>query len=514
MASNKAIRKFFSPRNSALSVRLRRDRRYINNRLLARDGGTSEPEPVEGYLAWLYGGLEDGTDNTANELVGTVDDTLYTKNNCKEFDGVGDWLSTVIVDKDDIIRLHARIINPAGGNQVIGVQQFFGGQNHFFYFGAGSGYWLSNYGYGSSQGFSTGADSDWHDFEFSGGLFKVDGVTVVDVSGRPWLEGDFSYEFPIGGRRNGISNFNAWANWEISSFEVVGKCKYTFATGPSAIEPDVSGNGNDGAYTTTSGITTMTTQSDDAPAHNIGNGFSLLTHATLADLYWPYDVDGNPITGNYPSGYSLDSEHPAGFLHNGAESWLKTPAALDPLYDVEEEIFSTAFNISTGWTLAGWSIFYALNCSGVGAGAYASFDLSSIGKTLQEGYVYDVEFTISGYSGDGVIKAIVGGTEETGISGNGLKSFQITAGSGQDFIIIVESGTATMSIDDLSLTVIERKELPHPTLLTKAQAGDGTDAWNLSYDDNGNIVDGFYYDPALTGDDAAELLTFLEGRHS
>lgn len=111
---------------------------------------------------------------------------------------------------------------------------------------------------------------------------------------------------------------HAWV--DVAGVRVV---DYTHAAGPALVEWDRSGNGNHGVYTTTSGIDTMATTSDEATPWNILNGFSLYTHATLDPIRVPYDINGDPLSITPPTGYTLVSEHPGGYLHNGAESGVK-----------------------------------------------------------------------------------------------------------------------------------------------------------------------------------------------
>lgn len=97
----------------------------------------------------------------------------------------------------------------------------------------------------------------------------------------------------------------------------------TCAEGPDLTIYNQAVGGTHFTITTTSGIDTMATMDDNATPWNILNGFSLYTHATLPVLRVPYDINGDPLSITPPTGYTLVSEHPGGYLHNGAESGVK-----------------------------------------------------------------------------------------------------------------------------------------------------------------------------------------------
>lgn len=298
-------------------------------------------KPPFGYISWLNGGITEDTINELTDNVGTLDPFKYTANNCKEFDGVGDVLKYNTGISSD---------NYFGACTISGWFKFNGdpsGTNQVLWsFGAASYRLLhvSNtmkLNATTDTGFNPDGDV-WYLFEVdyssdgSAIQFRATplggGTTIISVS-APTGTIIGGTTFSIGAREISGS-YGLWFNGKCSyvcldGAGARGVC-YKFASGPSYIEYDVSGNGNNGTYTSTSGLETMSTTDDNIQAHNISNGFTLYTHATMDDILVPY-ANGSPISSpSVPIGYSFDSEHRGGYIHNGAESTITaTDASLD-----------------------------------------------------------------------------------------------------------------------------------------------------------------------------------------
>lgn len=90
------------------------------------------------------------------------------------------------------------------------------------------------------------------------------------------------------------------------------------ASGPSVVEYDRSGEGNNGAWTVADLAASATTD-NAAPARNPSTGVSKYVHDTLAPIYVPYDIDGLPLASpTVPSGYTNSADLEPG-VHNGCE---------------------------------------------------------------------------------------------------------------------------------------------------------------------------------------------------
>lgn len=483
--------------------------------------------PFPGYLAWLSGGVEAGTTATVNDKVGTVDDLLYVNSNCKLFDGVGDKLSITGLDPSalSVSALEYEILfyfTPSShANEVlmgIGWRQGSGTQSMILGFDVSSRIQATaSVGSGAKYaGPITISTEGWHTAKcsYDGSTLRLylDGSLIAsnttDLSGA--LIQCTGYKFKIGVIGNEASQDNyfsgkiSYAKATNASGVLFG---YTFASGPSATEYDISGNGNHGTYTTgAGGIVGMATQeaTGQIVPWNMVNGFSLYTHATLANLRIPYS-NGSPLSITPPSGYSLDSEHPAGFFHNGAEVLILPPSGVGLGNGEEMEV--PTFDSPPFWTLGtGWSIPAVdslINTTTAMSTATSAYFTPVAGAN----YLVIVEFAQNSLDG-------------TQISLGGDSFVAETSGSSG----IVKAVLTTVNTDGISIYNIStpceitsisiRRVLTYSELLALAQAADGTNNWEYSYDDNANVVDGLYYNPALTGADATELLNFLNGRHS
>lgn len=79
--------------------------------------------------------------------------------------------------------------------------------------------------------------------------------------------------------------------------------------------------------------------------------------------------------------------------------------------------------------------------------------------------------------------------------------------NGGDYSLLFPAGVG------MGTTEAERT-FTYNDLLALAVAAVGTDEWRFSYNDDGMIVDGVYYSPALTGAELTKLNVFLESRRA
>jgi hypothetical protein len=129
------------------------------------------------------------------------------------------------------------------------------------------------------------------------------------------------------------------------------------------------------------------------------------------------------------------------------------------------------FDSDTGWTKgSGWTIAngVATKAAGLAANLYQAITVSS-------GGVYQVIFTISGYSA-GTLTPDLGGTNGTGRTADGTYVENITCGSGNARITFEAGNTFAGSIDDVQVILIRKhvKKIiyPMPYVYYKFYTGD------------------------------------------
>ena len=291
----------------------------------------ASPIYTDDYIARLQGGPV-ASDYRVNDLVGEIDPFVYTGNNCKAWNGTDYCDSSAALNigaQDFEIGLEMRLDNLAQSSY----RSYFGRWtpdgvdyqgNVSIHQGAGNTvYAIAKSHEGTGVGFGHANTESLGTTLFHTFLIKrvgtvitfyVDGVSRGSVT-YPATD-TFMVNRALSYRGGPCTKSRAWV--DVAGVRVV---DYTHAAGPSLVEWDRSGNGNHGTYTPTSGIDTMATTSDLVRPHNILNGFSLYTHATLPPLRVPYDINGDPLSSPpVPTGYTFHSEHPGGVVHNGAES--------------------------------------------------------------------------------------------------------------------------------------------------------------------------------------------------
>lgn len=283
-----------------------------------------------GVVQWLSAPDSDGAITDKRSLLSRP---VYTGNNCKRWDGNDKCESSATLNigaQDFEMGLEMRLDNlsqskyrpyfgrwsPDGVDYAGNVSIYMGGGSIVYAFVKSHEGTQKELGYISTATLGT---TLFHTFLLKRVgtklTFYVDGVAKGSVT-YPATD-TFMVDRNLGYRGGPCTRSRAWV--DVAGVRVV---DYTHAAGPALVEWDRSGNGNHGVYTTTSGIDTMATMDDNATPWNILNGFSLYTHATLPVLRVPYDINGDPISITPPTGYTLVSEHPGGYLHNGAESTI------------------------------------------------------------------------------------------------------------------------------------------------------------------------------------------------
>lgn len=223
--------------------------------------------------------------------------------------------------------------------------------------GFGNGRFALTLGYASGPlklGYVINSDTWKYDITFNGVtledgnfhhiVFVYDGSNVnlyVDtVKNNPPLTGGFYALY----NRLAYSNYSALASTltdvrVFTSALSIDEIAYIYSNGSYGSQPpnpyghwpisegrgttlhDISGSNNVTVYNASESTLWGTTQ--DVIHHNIVNGFSLYTHSTNPPLRIPYKLDGTPISGVVPTGYSLGGERPSVDGHNEAETGLK-----------------------------------------------------------------------------------------------------------------------------------------------------------------------------------------------
>lgn len=291
--------------------------------------GSSLYPPQENLSFWGTG--IDGTNVTSSVGSGAY----VAGSNCKEFDGVGDFLTVndtslgnlVVNTTTDFyleftVNLDALdVFDCIAGNFSTSV-------NGWRIDCSSSGY-MSFYCYdGNGYACATPISSGMHTYK----LERVSGSYEWYTDGVPSTSADtlsaanFSHNCTRGvqiGRRNS----SPYADFDIAYFKCVyggsTQFEYRFASGEGLTEYDVSGNGNHGTYTTAD-ASAMAVTDNAATPWNLINGFDLWTNGVL-DLRVPLLSDGTSIkgSGDTISGYEWQSKWAGGHLHNNAESTLQ-----------------------------------------------------------------------------------------------------------------------------------------------------------------------------------------------
>jgi hypothetical protein len=288
--------------------------------------------------------------------MGVQPDNEYTANNCKLFDGVADTLEFPqphTFGLGSYIEFDQEVVSVIQSGRVIGTR-------------TGVTPWLS-----LSAISATNFQIELHD----GNNFASRGFSVGSVLGRKKLKivgVSTGFEFFIDDVSQGIAThpngvFDIFAGdgilkvsgWNTSSDcsnirayhlkTVIGgvtKLEATFASGAHATEYDVSGNGNHGVYSTSSGLASMAVTSDTAPPHNIKNGFATTwkplkltvtsaSYPTLSGVYtrqetlyadrWWFKKDSDPsIEILWDSGaWAVDPADIAIYAQNGTELFVE-----------------------------------------------------------------------------------------------------------------------------------------------------------------------------------------------
>lgn len=229
--------------------------------------------------------------NTTSATARIGSNALFVANNCKQFGGAVDYLAIPSPPARTTIEYRARMTLPSSKNAALFGGGFTSsGSLIAFYESGGLSRFISRFSDGSGdrvQGLGiTGADAlfddDFHDVVYSldGNDFSVeiDGSEVLSATmtgGDGTADPDSLIAYIARHNGGGVPEPYYQGALSEATMLIDGSTyfTYTFASGPSATEHDVSGNGNDGTYTTTN-INTMAVQDDNASAWNAKNGFS------------------------------------------------------------------------------------------------------------------------------------------------------------------------------------------------------------------------------------------------
>jgi hypothetical protein len=150
----------------------------------------------------------------------------------------------------------------------------------------------------------------------------------------------------------------------------------------------------------------------------------------------------------------------------GDETYL-APVTLDELG--ADSVINGGFTTDTGWVKDVWTI--GSNVASIDGSQLADADLENTGNAPIATKMYEVVFTVSGYSGGGNVTPVVGNQEGTDNSGNGTYTEIITA-SNTDILKIRADVDFIGSIDNVTMKEIT-DEVAFEIRYTTNKAGSG-----------------------------------------
>lgn len=296
---------------------------YIDNVLYSAAGWM----PSTNWLAqWL-----NDVDST-NAVAEVGEDGVYVGSSCKQFNGLGDYIDfgnvtlgesfniTVTIKFDSSAASYTKILSNSSTSASAP------GEFTFGRYSTVNDVILVIYPNGAARTVITGCgnpfDGNWHTFEI---IYSVNSYTIK-------MDGNTTQSGTIAGATGMLESkklllgtsptvFGQYYIGGLSYLSISGLGEYTFASGPSAIEYDISGSGNHGTYTT-SDANAMAVTSDAVMPWNIVNGCSVWTNATTTN-YIPYMTGTTTPVTNSVAGMALMYDTGAtNVVHNGAEQSL------------------------------------------------------------------------------------------------------------------------------------------------------------------------------------------------
>jgi hypothetical protein len=177
-----------------------------------------------------------------------------------------------------------------------------------FYLATSGGFF--RYGYGASNVNSPAvADTDIHTFDLDAGVFSIDGVEIEDKSATSW-DPTTDESVRLGGNTTDHGNFE-FHNVKIYQDGTNLTAEYHFAETSGTTAYDVSGNGNHGTWSGSTG--SLHTTSDKQYPYNNANGYDLwIKDSDSTPLYVPL-VDGTTTSikgsGDTITGYTWSRKY-------------------------------------------------------------------------------------------------------------------------------------------------------------------------------------------------------------
>lgn len=302
-----------------------------------------------GYVQYLEGGTNDGLNLLDN--VGTLTQPQVTNRKVLTFDGTGDYLTLPIsgvFNIGDYIEINTSDIVQTALNTIL-----FSTRTTTT---SSTGHWISLRCPGISVGVNkysieaySGGVGGTASYASTGSLLDAHTLKIIrTVSGFDLFEdgillgsynGAGSFDVFNGQNNVMLSAFSTvspagFCNFKVNSFQIF---QNSIATALIHMEEsagnicyDISGNENDGTITSTDIISAWANTASGIPSYQALDGFDLYTHATLDSIYVPHKPDGTSLSITPPTGYSLDSVHPGGYVHNGGSySVIATDTSLN-----------------------------------------------------------------------------------------------------------------------------------------------------------------------------------------